>query len=612
MCGIAGQLALDGREADPALLRAMAERIRHRGPDGEGFHVQGPLGLAHRRLAIIDLSEAAAQPMATEDGALRIVYNGEIYNYLELREELTRLGYRFRTASDTEVILHAYRAWGIGCLTRLRGMWAFALWDAEREQLFCARDRFGIKPFYYTLAGGSFLFASEMKALRAHPGVGLRPDDRTILTFLAWGVSDHSARTMVDGIFQIPPAHSLVVKKGRVEGPVRYWDLAMREDPGRDSRDEDRAAAREFLEVLRDAVRIHLRSDVPVGTCLSGGIDSSTLTVLINDLVREEHPASVGDRQKTFSAGFSDPRFDESAYADLVAARTGVDAHRVVPDAEGFWQDLPGLLDAQDEPFASLSIYAQYRVMRLAATQVKVVLDGQGADEQLAGYLGYQLSHVRGLLASGHLLTALREAAGILRYHRGFVRDSITQLRVRRRRRALIRGTPEEILRYRGSLPRVLYREIFSTNLPALLHWEDRNAMAFSIESRVPFLDHRVAENLAAQPLNRRIRGGVTKWILREAIRGIVPDEIRCRMDKMGFVTPEEVWMKEALAPRILEIFSSPSFNSRPYWDAEAVRAEYRRYREGQTPYSPEFWRIACTELWLRAVFDRADPGTAR
>ncbi|MDD1653676.1 MAG: asparagine synthase (glutamine-hydrolyzing) [Methanomicrobiales archaeon] len=612
MCGIAGQLAGGSGEADPVLLRAMADRIRHRGPDGEGYYVKGPLGLAHRRLAIIDLSEAAAQPMATGDGTLRIVYNGEIYNYVELREDLTRLGHRFRTVSDTEVILHAYREWGTGCLARLRGMWAFALWDTEREQLFCARDRFGIKPFYYTLQGGSFLFASEIKALRVHPDVGRRPDDRTLLTFLAWGVSDHSERTMVDGILQIPPAHFLVVKTGGVEGPVRYWDLAIREDGGRGTRDDDRAAAREFLEVLRDAVRIHLRSDVPVGTCLSGGIDSSTLTVLINELIREEHPASVGERQKTFSVGFADSRFDESGYADLVVARTGVDAHRVVPDAEGFWQDLPRLLEMQDEPFASLSIHAQYSVMRLAARQVKVVLDGQGADEQLAGYLGYQWSHVRGLLASGHLLTALREAAGILKYHRGFARDGITQLRVRRRRRGLIRGTPGEILRYRGSLPRILYREIFSTNLPALLHWEDRNAMAFSIESRVPFLDHRVAENLAAQPENRRIRGGVTKWILREAIRGIVPDEIRCRIDKMGFVTPEEVWMGDALAPQIREIFSSPSFASRPYWDPEAVSAEYQRYLEGKSPYSPEFWRIACTELWLRAVFDGQSAGTGR
>jgi asparagine synthase (glutamine-hydrolysing) len=610
MCGIAGQLVQDGREADPALLRAMASRIRHRGPDGEGFHIEGPVGLAHRRLAIIDLSEAAAQPMATEDGALRIVYNGEIYNYRELRDELRERGYRFRTASDTEVILHAYREWGTACLSRLRGMWAFALWDSEAERLFCARDRFGIKPFYYALHDGSFLFASEIKALRVHPGVGLRPDDRTLLTFLAWGVMDHSERTMVDGILQIPPAHYLVVGKDGMEGPVRYWDLAIRKDRDGAGLTEDRAAAREFLEVLRGAVRIHLRSDVPVGTCLSGGIDSSTLTVLINDLVREEHPASVGERQKTFSAGFTDPRFDESPYADLVAARTGVDARRITPDPEGFWQDLPRLLEVQDEPFASLSIYAQYCVMRLAARQVKVVLDGQGADEQLAGYIGYQWSHLRGLLAAGHLLTALREVTGILRYHRGFVRDGLIQLLVRRRRRSLIRGSPEEILRYRGSLPQILYREIFSTNLPALLHWEDRNAMAFSIESRVPYLDHLVAGFLAAQPMNRRIRNGVTKRILREAIRGLVPDEIRCRMDKMGFVTPEEVWMREALAARIQEIFSSASFSSRPYWDAEAVRAEYTRYREGRAPYSPELWRIACTELWLRAVFDRRDAGT--
>ena len=221
MCGIAGQFALNGEEADAALVGAMAQRLAHRGPDGEGTFFSGPVGLAHRRLAIIDLSDEGRQPMGNEDGSLQIVFNGEIYNYRELREELAALGHRFASATDTEVILHAYEEWGRDCLARFNGMWAFALWDGRRRELFCARDRLGVKPFYYAVAGGSFLFASEIKALRVHPLVGRRPNDRMLSTFLAWGVADHTGETMYDGVFQVPPAHAVVVSEEGAGEPER-------------------------------------------------------------------------------------------------------------------------------------------------------------------------------------------------------------------------------------------------------------------------------------------------------------------------------------------------------------------------------------------------------
>ncbi len=606
MCGIAGQYCLDGKAPDTKLLAEMSQRITHRGPDSEGTHIGGSIGLAFRRLAIIELSDEGRQPMTNEDGTLWLVFNGEIYNYIELREELVSKGHRFHSHSDTEVILHAYEEWGTGCLSRFNGMWAFALWDGKQQRLFCARDRLGIKPFYYTQSSGSFLFASEIKALLAHPDAGTRPDDLTLCTFLAWGVLDHSDRTMFEGVFQLEPAHAMIVTAAGPEKPFRYWDVKV--NPAIRSDIPNNETASRLLAILRDATRIHLRSDVAVGTCLSGGIDSSTLTVLINDLIRDEAPASVGVRQKTFSAVFRDKRFDESRYIDEIVAATGVDAQRVEPTPGDLWDDIDRLVYIQDEPFGSLSIYARSCVMRLAHGNVKVVLDGQGADELLAGYLAYQGSYIGTLTRTFHWWTALRELAGSLGHHGGFFRSSVRQLLERKKRRNLLKCGAEKIRRYNGRLDIVLHRELTSTNLPALLHYEDRNAMGFSIESRVPFLDYRFVEYVASLPLNQKIRRGVTKTVLRTAIRGIVPESIRCRMDKMGFVTPEEVWMQKDLRPFVLEVLSSDAFLTRPYWDADAVIQDYLAFLDGRSAYSPEIWRIVCAELWLRKFFDLRIP----
>jgi asparagine synthase (glutamine-hydrolysing) len=603
MCGIAGQYCFSGGQPDRRLLALMSKRLAHRGPDGEGTHISGATGLVHQRLAIIDLSDGGLQPMTNEDGTIWLVFNGEIYNFPELREELIQNGHRFHSKSDSEVILHAYEEWGAECLRRFNGMWAFALWDEQKQLLFCARDRFGIKPFYYTQVNGSFLFASEIKALLAHPGVGTHPDDQALGTYLTWGVLDHTELTMFDGIFQLKPAHALLVTASGVQPPEQYWDVKISADIHSAASDDEVSA--HLQSQLRDAIRIHLRSDVAVGTCLSGGIDSSTLTVLINNLIRDEAPASVGERQKTFSAVFSDKRFDESRYIDEIVAITGVDAHRIEPTPTELWDDIDHLVYMQDEPFGSLSIYAQYCVMRLAQKYVKVVLDGQGADELLAGYLAYQGSYIRGLIRSFHWGTALHEIFGSLRHHRGFFQSATRQLLERKRRRQFLKSAAIKIDRYSGKLDTVLYRELVGTNLPALLHYEDRNSMAFSIESRVPFLDFRFVEYVASLPLDQKIRNGVTKIALRTAIKGIVPESVRCRMDKMGYVTPEEVWMREDLRPFVLAVLSSPVFSTRKYWDADAVIKNYLAFLKGKSTYSPEIWRIVCAELWLVKFFDR-------
>lgn len=603
MCGIAGQYCFDGAPPDEKLLAAMSERIAHRGPDGQGMYVHGSIGLAHRRLAIIDLSEDAHQPMANEDGSLWLVFNGEIYNFIELRDELRQKGHTFRSKSDSEVILHAYEEWETECLTRFNGMWAFALWDERKQQLFCARDRFGIKPFYYTEVQGSFLFASEIKALLTHPEAGRIPDDGMLRTYLGWGVLDHTGGTMFKGISQLRPAHAMVVKIGGRPKPFRYWDLKV--NPAISSEIPGGTATARLRELLKDATRIHLRSDVAVGTCLSGGIDSSALTMLINGIIRDKAPGSVGTRQKTFSAVFADKRFDESRYIDEVVRVSGADAYRTEPSPERVWDDMQKVLYMQDEPFGSLSIYAQYCVMRLAAERVKVVLDGQGADELLAGYLAYEWSYILGLFNSLHWYTAFCEKIGALRHHRGFFTDAVRQIVTRATRRRLLIGEIPAVLRYGGRLDEVLYREVTATNLPALLHYEDRNSMAFSIESRVPYLDVRLAEYLASLPLGLKIRRGVTKVALRTAIKGLVPELVRCRMDKMGFVTPEELWMKFELRPFVLDVFTDQRFHSRQYWDADATIKNYLAYLDGKSAYSPEIFRIFCAELWLRMFFDQ-------
>lgn len=605
MCGIAGQYCYNGGQPDRRLLAAMSERLAHRGPDGEGSHVSERIGLIHRRLSIIDLSPDGLQPMTNEDRSLWLVFNGEIYNFVELREELVKKGHVFYSRSDTEVILHAYEQWGRDCLSRFNGMWAFALWDEKKQELFCARDRFGIKPFYYTTAAGSFLFASEIKALLAHPAVGKHPDREILGIYLAWGVQDHCGRTMFGGISQIEPGHAMVVGRDGKAEPFRYWDVTI--NPALSDARTDAEVAARLRGLLHDATRIHLRSDVAVGTCLSGGIDSSALTAIISGIIKEDAPESVGARQKTFSVVFPKTQYDESRYIDEVVAAAGVDAAVTEPDPADLETEVKRLVYMQDEPFGSLSIYAQYCVMRLAKTRVKVVLDGQGADELLAGYLGYQASYIRGLAKRFRFSAAFSEALGSIKEHRGFFATARAQLRARRGRRGLLPGSVQPVDRYAGTLDEVLHRELVSTNLPALLHYEDRNAMAFSIESRVPYLDVRLVEYIAGLPLDQKIRKGVTKWSLRAAIEGLVPDSIRCRSDKMGFVTPEECWMKNELREFIQGLFSSESFCTRPYWNAKAVKENYDAFLGGTSVYSPEIWRIACTELWLRTFIDRTD-----
>ena len=599
MCGIAG---FRGAPA-PALLRAMTTTLRHRGPDDEGYSEDGSISLGFRRLSIIDLA-GGHQPMLSDDGRLSLVYNGEIYNYRELREELRSLGHGFRTDSDTEVILRAYEAWGTDAFARLNGMWAFALADRGERRLILCRDHFGIKPLYYAEAGGRLLFASEIKALLCDRELSPSVDDQSLYEYLAFGLHDHRPATFFAGVSRLPAAHFAVVDDDGVT-LRRYWQPRLRRDGDTDPR--------AFAEAFKTSVARRLVADVPVGACLSGGLDSSTIVSLMAELLRADLPdaASLRGRVKTFSAVFDGDPIDESEYIRAAVAATGADTDYIHPDSRTFVGDLGRLVWAQDEPFVSTGPYAQFTVMEEAHRHVTVVLDGQGGDELLAGYVPYQIVYLRQLLAERRFGTLAREAWA--------ARDVLLPL-VRRGRRESRRPFPGRRLldpdwtaarspahddRPQADLKARLLADVTTYSLPALLRYEDRNSMAHSLESRVPWLDQDLVERILALPEGAIIRDGWARILLREGMHGRLPEKIRLRRWKVGFTTPETRWLF-ARRSVFQGLFESPVFQARPYWRGAAVAAAFRDAAQGRTASSLFLWRAINTELWLRVFFARS------
>ncbi|WP_169237885.1 asparagine synthase (glutamine-hydrolyzing) [Candidatus Roseilinea sp. NK_OTU-006] len=656
MCGIAGIYHLDGAPINLAQLQRMAGLLRHRGPDDEGFalfntqtgaalHLKGPdsppgvdlpdmrtvseqplvnLGLVERRLAILDLSPAGHTPMTTADGALTLCFNGEIYNYIELRAELVTLGHAFRSSGDTEVLLAAYRQWGEACVQRFNGMWAFALWDAQRRVLFCSRDRFGVKPFYYVKTPTLFAFASEPKALWASGLIPPQVDEIILEDFLAGYEASRLDGTMFANIRQLPGGHSLSISEGAFV-IKRYWSLPVNPDIGPAQPDD--GPAQRVLELLTDAVRLRLRSDVPVGTCLSGGLDSSAIVALVNVLMQTEHGIpreQLGARQKTFTAAYEDHVSDERRFAQIVVEQTGAEWHCTFPTAEGLRADLERFVWHHDEPPITTSMYAQWCVMRLAREHgVTVLLDGQGSDELLAGYLPFDV-WVSQLLRAGRWRQLWRETlairrvgsrslAGVLARAVAYQLPSAAQRWVQQRwsgrMTGLRAGVAERAMRRRRhAFPPETYAHLPSHlahltlyNLPRLLRAEDRNSMAFSIEARTPFLDVRLAEYISQLPAVYRIHAGWSKYVLRRAIRNLLPSAIVWRRDKKGFVTPEQAWMR-ALRPFWRELFHDrPRLSD--WLDVGLVR---KMLAAESTPdasiMGANLWRWGAAEVWLRQI----------
>jgi asparagine synthase (glutamine-hydrolysing) len=590
----------------------MASALDHRGPDGDGAWAGDSVAFGFRRLAIIDLSDAGMQPFASDDGALQLVHNGEIYNYLELRRELEALGHSFRSQTDTEVIVRGYEEWGGRCVDRFNGMWALALWDGRRRRLFCSRDRFGVKPFYYSWDGARLAFASELKAFGANGA--LEPHLPAVRDYLEQGYVDHTDETFFAGIRKLPPAHSLVLDEHglRIE---RYWSLEPRDAPA------DPAA--EVRELFLDAVRLRLRSDVPVGTCLSGGIDSSAIVCAVDHLLRTEaqNARPIGDRQRTFTAFFEQRGFDERPFAEAVVERTLSQPHWVTFDARELIDVLPSIVRAQDEPFGSTSIVAQWFVMRAAKEAgLKVMLDGQGADETLAGYHGYFGPFFADLLRHGQLRELGAELRAYRTLHGAGVGTTAVALarpflpeRVRWAARGRVRGgsalvhpdlPPSNVDHANGSGDGYLRRQmqliLTRRGLPELLHYEDRNSMAHSLEARVPFLDYRLVEMLFSLRSGELIERGRTKAVLRRALGDLLPPVVRDRVDKLGFVTPEAAWLKNGLGELAADVFASQSFRERGFVNAAAAQRSLARHRSGEREAGFELWRALSVELWAR------------
>ena len=598
MCGIAGFWG----PRDRALLWRMTRIQEHRGPDDEGLAETEFGSVGSRRLSIIDLAHGH-QPMTGAGGRLQIAYNGEVYNYRELRGELELLGERFFTDSDTEVVLRAYQVWGPQAFARLNGMWGLAIIDLRDEpRIVLSRDHFGIKPVYWAASGDRILFASEIKALLQDPALRPVPNQQRIYEYLGWGLHDHDDQTFFEGVTALAPASYAIIDADGVRQQL-YWEPELSTDG-----DPDPAT---FRAMLARSVERRLVADVPVGTCLSGGLDSSSIVCLMNEQLEAHVPdaASMGDRLKTFSAIFDNDPIDERRYIQLVLDATGAEGNFVKPTSERFIEELPDLVWHLDEPMVSTGPYAQWCVMRLAGQKVKVLLDGQGGDELLAGYVSYHYVYLRQLLRERRFGTFLREAARSRDVLTPLVRRRLGERRKSIRLSALLERTFTQRMRQpvdrrvNDNLKLRLLQDLTAYSLPSLLRYDDRNSMAHSVESRVPFLDQELVEWVLTLPPEAIIHNGWSRAIFRDAMKGLIPEQIRLRRWKVGFTTPEMRWLRAQRA-EIEKIYRSESFRSRPFWNADAVAESFAAVCEGRLEESLFFWRAINVEIWMRVFFD--------
>ncbi len=631
MCGIAGIVAADRLHPDDsARLIRMRDVIRHRGPDDEGMYADESAALGHRRLSIVDLA-AGHQPLANEDETVWVVFNGEIYNHASIRPQLEAAGHRYRTRSDTETIVHAYEEWGDACVERFRGMFAFAIWDVRRRRLLLARDRLGIKPLYWTFAAGRLMFGSEIKAILAGGLVAPEPNEAAIPELLSTRYLSGS-ETLFRGIHRLLPGHLLVFDRGGIATRA-WWDVPIGRGNPAVARLSDEEAVSEFKSRLEDAVRSRLMADVPLGMFLSGGLDSSAIAALMARMI--DRPL------QTFSVAFKDRAFSELGYARQVSDAIGADAHEVVMDDRDFFGALPKLVWHEDEPIAHTSSVPLYFVSKLAGEHVKVVLTGEGSDELLAGYAKYSKALVN--WRAGNLWRVAPEPA------RQFVASSLVPRLPRRVARYAQRSflamprTPEAMFfdnfasmglarqasllaprlaslatpasAYGASrayfdapngrstlLDRLLYTDL-KTYLVELLMKQDQMSMAASIESRVPFLDHHLVEYAAALPARMKLRGFTTKWILRQAVKSLLPREILTR-PKMGFPVPFETWTRGAWANTAREVLLDRRTRERGLIDGQAVARLIDAHVAGTTRGGDTIWGLLNLELWYRTFID--------
>lgn len=645
MCGLAGIVNFRGSNGKD--LYASIANIRHRGPDDEGYLTWGPestpaiwagpdtadssmaehhlpllpadmsfkVGLAHRRLSILDLSPAGHQPMLLQDAGLAIVFNGEIYNYLEVRAELQQLGIAFKTNSDTEVILQAWAKWGQAALHRFNGMFAFLLLDYKQQQLYAVRDRFGVKPLYYTQTAGYLAFASEVKQLRSLKEYKFQLNLPIAHDYLKHGYLDHEENTFEAGLQQVLPGQflSISLTDNKIE-QHQWYTLVPKIWKGRT--DE---AFQQFKALLYDAVKLRMRSDVPVGSALSGGLDSSTIVCLMRQVLDDggKHDKVL----ETVTSSCVDKRFDETAFAELVNQQTKSISHKVFPDFEKLQEDYEKLLWHMDYPFGSTSQFSQWSVFKRAhEAGLTVMIDGQGADEQLAGYGGNDLALYAGLLAKGKWKSLLAEAKEYKQKYRlwpkGFLLGAVAQQLPNVMRHKLpasfqvqqpsstqwmLPGNDQSKQMSNASLQQHLLGQVQIAPLPALLRYEDRNSMAFSVESRTPFMDYRMLEFTLGLPERLVYRNNERKYILRESFKGLVPSAILERKDKMGFVSAEERWLKEDGKAWFEQKVNGGALQLSSMVDPQKVSVMMTEMQQGLRSFNFDPWRILCLADWLKS-----------
>lgn len=636
MCGICGIIKYN-KAVDTDQLLAMTRVLRHRGPDDEGFILgdinkniiksfhhdetidsiklrtprlindfNADLGFGFRRLSILDLSENGHQPMQFEDAGLWIVYNGEIYNYLEIREELRAKGYEFKSNTDTEVILKSYHEWGEACVQRFNGMWAFAIWDSNSRKLFCSRDRFGIKPFYYNHKPGThFIFASEIKSILQV--ISSEPDKQTLYDSFSHGYSDHNDRTFFEDVKQLRGGHNLILQNGKLS-IYRFFRI------DRQSCTDSFETAREKIrELLIDAVRIRLRSDVPLGYALSGGIDSSSIVGIAAKL--------NSGSNNTFSMIYPGENVDESFFINKVIEKTGVNHHFVSPTPEDFLKDLNSFIWHQEEPFIGTSYFGEFKLRELIReNNVTVSLEGQGADEIITGYTSLLLPYFFDLLSKFKLTTLLNEHKHFSHYT-GSLKQIIKAYLAKSKKASsehLFRKYPylhrdyfegitdhsDEFERFNSGsfLNDTLHEMLIYTSIPQQLVRADKNSMAFSVECRFPFLDYRVVEYAMNLPYTYKTGNGLTKYILREAMRDLLPSDVYERKDKIGFAIPNNGFSHTKIKDNLFEqVYYIKNENVR-YIDKAAFMSKYFN-KSSEYDLDWKFWKIISVLLWYNKFF---------
>ncbi|MFL6306656.1 MAG: asparagine synthase (glutamine-hydrolyzing) [Candidatus Sulfotelmatobacter sp.] len=630
MCGICGIFLFDKiQRVNREVLSDMNRQIAHRGPDDDGFFVDGNVGLAMRRLSIIDV-RTGHQPLSNEDGSIWIVFNGEIYNHGELRKDLISRGHRYRTQSDTETIVHLYEEYGKSCVQYLRGMFAFAIWDRGRRSLFIARDRLGIKPLYYRHQDDTFLFGSEIKTILNYPHVRPEFNRGTLAEYLAFGYIA-GEETMYAGINKLLPGHTLILEEDKRALQIEpYWDLNIQSDGGKRPYEH---YVSEYRERLEDCVSSHLMSDVPLGVFLSGGLDSSAVAALTTKIRQEPI--------QTFSVGYGEQEFSELPYARTVAEHLRSRHHEIHVNWGDFFQTLPRLIWHEDEPVVWPSSVALYFVARLAREHVTVVLTGEGSDETLAGYTRYawtllnsRMDRVYRSMTPAGLRALLRSAIGLTPISAAYKRKlehtflgrdgaSWPSFYFDNFYCAFSASDQDELLTpdakesagdpYAGSmhywngssgdlLHRLLYTDI-KTYLVELLMKQDQMSMAASIESRVPFLDHALVEFTATIPAKYSTKGMAGKCILKSAVADLLPEAIMSRK-KMGFPTPWEYWLKGPQLEVLEQLLLEPRTLQRRLFRQEILQRLFAEHRSGARDHGSRIWRLLNLELWLRVCVD--------